>query len=324
MVAHQFSDNAYLAMAFRALQSVRRPLTPHEILELARREGFLPKHLYGATMHRTLGARLSETILREGEKSAFFRTAPSTFFLRDLIPDRSIPEEYKQIFKGNRRSKSIRKENVLVAPRHLLQSAIYGEYVEYSETAFQDFFKRYCSFLDRRSAETNDDVKQFVTFTLVTHGRKLLIYRRGKFTTTSEALKGQLSVGFGGHVNDNDFSLFHRGGDAFRFNASRELQEELALDEYYADPHEPISRSEILGYVNVDDSFDAQHHIAVLVAFHHKSGEIPRKGELSINKLEWIDLDRPLNDLSDYDLWSALILKNIFQGQIDLGVNGKL
>lgn len=316
-----FSDNAYLTVAHTALVKARRPLTPHEILDIARTDGFLPSHLYGATMHRTLGARLSENIRGEGDRSPFYRTAPSTFFLRSFASDPDISAEYKDVYVGHLRSKSIRKENVLVAPRDVLQNTIYGEYVRFSETTFEKLYRDSCRFVDRRQAEQDSSIKQFVTFTLVFHQRKILIYRRGKFTTTSDQLKGQLSVGFGGHVNDSDFSLFHRGGEAFKYNASRELREELFLDEYYRETSDTISRSNVLGYVNVDDSPDAEHHIAVLVAFNHKSGDLPKKGELSINQLSWIDMDRPINDLSDFDLWSGMILRNIFQGHIKMDAN---
>lgn len=39
------------------------------MIELARSEGFLPDHLKGATMHKTLAARLSEHIRKESERS---------------------------------------------------------------------------------------------------------------------------------------------------------------------------------------------------------------------------------------------------------------
>lgn len=318
MSPRAYTENAYVTLARKALARARRPLTPHEILEMAKADHFLPGHLFGATMHRTLSARLSESIRSKGDRSPFYRTAPSTFFLRSLASSPDIPDEHKNVYIGHLRSKSIRKENVLVAPRGALEEKIYGEYTPFDELYFQDLYRSSCRFIDRRVAEYDDLVKQFVTFTLVFHKRKLLTYRRGKFTSTSEQLKGQLSVGFGGHVNDTDFSLFHQGGEAFRFNASRELREELFLDDYYRGQSEAMDRSKILGYVNVDDNFDAQHHIAILVSFNHKSGELPKKGELSINQLNWIDIDRPINDLSDYDLWSGMILKNIFQGVIRL------
>ena len=315
---HNFGGNAYLALAAEAVTRAGRPLTPQEMLDIARRNGFLPEHLFGATMHKTLSARLAEHIRAESDRSRFFRTAPATFYLHSLAERPGSPDEFRQVYIGNLRSKSIRKENVLVAPREELRRRIYGEYVSYDETAFEEIYRNLCQFVDRRRAEEDDTIKQFVTFTLVVHRAKLLIYRRGKFTTTSDRLKGQLSVGFGGHVNDSDFNLFSRGGDAFRSNAARELKEELFLDEVYNEQHETMDRSEVLGYVNVDDSPDAEHHIAVLVAFKHKSADLPQKGELSINQLSWLDLDTPLNDLSEFDLWSEMILRNIYEGKIQI------
>lgn len=322
--AGNFGGNAYLCLAAEALKRTRRPLTPTEMLEIARTEGFIPSHLFGATMHKTLAARLSEDIRKYSQSSGFFRTAPATYFLQSLAEEPTTPEEFKSVYIGNLRSKAIRKENVLVAQRHELKKRIYGEYVSFDEDVFSDIYRTICRFSDRKMAEEDDSIKQFVTFTLVVRGSKILIYRRGKFTTTSDELRGQLSVGFGGHVNDHDFDLFSRGSDGFRMNATRELKEELFLDEYYREQYEAMDRARVLGYINVDDSSDAEHHIAVLVAFSHKDDSVPKKGELSINQLEWLDLSNPLNDLSDFDLWSAMILRNLYEGviRIDTAPNG--
>lgn len=307
-----------MELAARAIQQARRPLTPREILEFARNNGFMPDHLRGATMHKTLMARLSEHIRRENAKAAFFRTGPGSFFLHSLTDDPTIPDSYKHVHRGHLRSKAIRKENVLVAPRYVLETKIYGDYVPYDEETFQNLYRSLLTFTDRSGAEINSDIKQFVTFTLVFHCNKILTYRRGNFTTTSDTLKGQLSIGFGGHVNDRDFTLFSMGGDAFRVNAARELREELFLDDLYADFEDTLDRTQLMGYVNVDGDDDAEHHIAVLVAFRHRDDRLPRKGELSINQLSWLDLTNRLNDLSQFDFWSSMILRNIYDGRIKI------
>ncbi len=313
--------DAYLQLAAKAIEHARRPLTPREMLALAQENGFMPGHLTGATMHKTLMARLAEHIRKENAQAEFFRTGPGSFFLHRLTSDPDMPESYKHVHRGHLRSKAIRKENVLVGPRNILESEIYGDYVPYDEEKFRDLYKSMLLFTDRSGAEKNSDVKQFVTFTLVFHRKKILTYRRGKFTTTSDTLKGQLSIGFGGHVNDQDFTLFSLGGDAFRANAARELREELFLDDLYANFEDALSRTSLMGYVNVDGDDDAEHHIAVLVAFKHRSERIPRKGELSINQLGWLDLSNRLNDLSQFDFWSSIILRNIYNGRINIPVN---
>lgn len=312
------ANGSYLALAAKAIESARRPLTPRQMLDLARTDGFLPDHLSGATMHKTLMARLSEHIRNESAKAEFYRTGPGSFFLQKLACDPTIPESYKHVHRGHLRSKAIRKENVLVAPRSVLETEIYGEFVEYDEQAFKELFSSTLVFTDRRAAEENSDLKQFVTFTLVFNGSKILTYRRGKFTTTSDTLKGQLSIGFGGHVNDKDFTLFSLGGAALRFNAARELREELFLDDIYVDFDETLARTQLMGYINVDGDDDAEHHIAVLVAFRHRDETLPKKGELSINQLSWLDLSERRNDLSQFDFWSAIILQNIYDGNMTI------
>lgn len=312
------AGSAYLVLAHRAIREAMRPLTPSEMLELATRNGYLPSHLFGSTMHKTLSARLAEHVRYWSNDSIFYRTAPNTFFLHSLANENDLPEEVKRVFVGNLRSKTIRRENVLVVARDVLQSRLYGSFVEFDECEYESLFREHGRFLDRTLAETDSSVKQVVTFTLVHHNQKLLFYRRGKFTTTSDALKGQLSVGFGGHVNENDFTLFSMGHDAFIENSARELREELFLDEVYESPSETQERSRVLGYINVDDSPDAEHHLAVLVSFCHKDDRLPRKGELSINQISWLDLRTPLNDLSGFDLWSGMILDAIYQKRLML------
>ncbi len=318
LIDHRFAANAYLKLAEQAILHRREPLTPSDMLQTARQEGFLPNHLYGATMHKTLSARLAENIRRESQRSEFFRTGPARFFLHSLASRADTPEAFKKVYVGNLRTKTIRKENVLVAPRDVLGENIFGEYVPFDENQFENLYRNHCSFLDRSKAEGDPTVKQFVTFTLVFYQSSILIYRRGQFTTTSDLLKGQLSVGFGGHVNDQDFDLFNSGSGAFRSNATRELKEELFLDDVYKEHYDAARRTKILGYVNVDDSADAERHIAVLVAFQHVDKSIPKKGELSINQLSWLNLNNIKNDTSSFDLWSEIILKGLYSGKIRL------
>jgi len=317
--APNFAGNAYLALAYEALKSAGRPLSPSQMIQLAQEKNFLPRHLHGKTMHKTLAARLAEHIRSESQRSEFYRTGPATFYAHTLAAAPGTPDEFRQVYVGNLRTKSIRKENVLVAPREAIETKLRTEFTDSSNFNFQVFFRDNCFFMDRSKAEKDSSVKQFVTFTLIFYDWKILIYRRGRFTTTSDRLKGQLSVGFGGHVNDLDFTLFDQGVDAFRGNACRELREELFLDEIYHDPSDTYARTEILGYLNTDDSPDAEHHLAVLVGFNHINDEIPRKGELSINQLSWLDLRQPRNDLSDFDLWSEKILRELYQGSLALG-----
>lgn len=309
--------DSYLTLAYLALKLRGRPLHTQEILRVAEKYSFFPAHLTGKTPHKTLNARLAEHIRKEGASSLFYRTAPATYFL-SRHAERLPPDQQPEVFHGVRRDKAVKKENVLVAPKAALERAFYGDLIAFDESKFDNFFRDHCFFMDRALAEKDDSVKQFVTFTIFHFKSNLLIYRRGKYSTASDQLKGAYSVGFGGHVNDDDFTLFAVGAKALIENSSRELMEELYLSQFFRTPDEISARSSVVGFINVDEGNDAQHHIAVLVKFSHRSKRLPKKGELSINGLRWLDTTSPLNDISDFDLWSRMILENVFAGRIAL------
>lgn len=323
LLPHQFETegidhlNSYLSLAYLALRLENRPLHCREILAAAKRYKFFPPHLKGKTPHKTLNARLSEHIRQQGASSIFFRTAPATYYLSKLA-EALPPEKQPSVFHGVRRDKSIKKENVLVADRTTLGTALGTSLTRFDASIFDRFLSQNCHFMDRSLAEQNTTVKQFVTFTIFHYRHNLLIYRRGQYSTASDELKGAYSVGFGGHVNDTDFTLFATGSKALVENSSRELMEELYLSQFYKDIDELSARSSIMGLINVDDSADAQQHVAVLVKFAHKSKQLPKKGELSINGLRWLNTKTPLNDTSEYDLWSRIILNGIYSGEIAL------
>ncbi len=55
-------DN-YLDIAQKVLKASRRPMTANAIMDAAYKAQIVPVHLFGATQHKTLQARLSEEIL---------------------------------------------------------------------------------------------------------------------------------------------------------------------------------------------------------------------------------------------------------------------
>ena len=81
--------------------------------------------------------------------------------------------------------------------------------------------------LSRTDAESTDDHKQIVTYVLVTHGVKVLSFRRGTFNRAAAFLRGSLCIGFGGHVADSDLTIFSVADAGVVANAARELGEEV-------------------------------------------------------------------------------------------------
>lgn len=82
-------------------------------------------------------------------------------------------------------------------------------------------------FYDRDKAEIDETKLQLIPYCLVTDGERILSYYRTKHTG-EERLRGNLSLGFGGHINPIDAE----GNGSLILNcAKRELEEELGLTE---------------------------------------------------------------------------------------------
>ena len=301
---------SYLKIAFQAIMSANRPMRAEEILALSKDLGTFPPHLYGETPEKTLNARLSEHIQKNGRSALFYRTGPATYFLTDLAEKYGQDERFK-IFKGVKRSKSLKDERILVAHRDDLQKSVSGKFVPYRHELFKTVYDNVCFFENRYKAEDNQNWKQFVTFSVIKSQDRYLIYRRGNFTTTSNRLKGALSIGFGGHVADEDFTLFEDYGEALLVNSSREILEELSLSEDYQDLTDVSKHSEIKGFINVDTSLDARQHVACVILFDYQSDFQPGKNELSINGLSWFTRDDLLGSFNQFDHWSKIIIQKI-------------
>jgi hypothetical protein len=97
----------YLDIAATVLRTLRRPLGPRAILNAAYQAGLVPIHLHGKTQHKTLQARMSEDIVLRRDRSTFFRTAPGKFFLRELLSDASLPDEYRRPITTRRRAREL-------------------------------------------------------------------------------------------------------------------------------------------------------------------------------------------------------------------------
>src|SRR5271154_3184530 len=125
---------------------------------------------------------------------------------------------------------AIKDENVLVFSRSLFEQL----------GVFQGFnadVKRYLpaildaknnSFLARAQAETNPDFKQVIPYVVITDGKSVLHYVRGK-KAGEQRLVAKGSIGIGGHINNEDHSLFADGLQAFQDAVEREVREELSV-----------------------------------------------------------------------------------------------
>ncbi len=289
----------------------KRPLTTRAIISLAKERNEIPPHLVGDTPHKTLGARLSEDILRYRRQSHFYRTDSGLFFLWELLNDPSVdPTQFPEI-RATRRTKQLKNETVLtVSAKALKDNNFYG-FIDNTDLFLNFLRNGNAQYMNRRVAEGTESVKQIVTYILVVKEDLILTYRRGKFSNAADEILGARSIGFGGHVSDIDLDLIEPDSFGILNNAARELAEELDVSEIRRSAQSRSERFEICTFINVDDTNEAKKHLAAVIRFKCDTNFDPKSRELSINDLMWIEPRIRANHLTDFELWSRLLLKRM-------------
>lgn len=161
--------------------------------------------------------------------------------------------------------------------------------------------KKNNSFMPRAQAETNPAFKQIIPYVIVTDGKDILHYVRGK-RAGEQRLVAKGSVGIGGHINDEDHTLFAFGLQAFQDAVRREVGEELSIQgEFNARP---------VGLINDDSTEVGRVHFGVVHVLFCRPEQV-KKNEQVITQVEFI----PIKDLQakrdQMETWSQLCLDNV-------------
>jgi len=288
-----------------------------DIVDFAKDEGLFSDKLSGKTPHQTMKAKISVDIRQKGGDSRFIRTAPGTFFLRDLLADPS------HVYEAIPQTRPGAGERILALQSSVLDrfgrfQGITRAWRKFLTTTVTDKTSRS---LPRLDAEQTEEWKQLLTYIIVTRGDQILCFRRGSFNRVEDYLRGSLCIGFGGHVSEADRTLYTQNDyrEIVLGNAVRELFEELTLPP--ADKRRLSSGEglQIVGLLNDDSSPTGRKHLAVLLKYEVcgvPEWERPQRGEKSITQLEWLNMNSFDRDLRDFEYWSQLCLAEFFEDAI--------
>jgi predicted NUDIX family phosphoesterase len=198
---------------------------------------------------------------------------------------------------------AIADENVLVFPSALFEqlgifqgfSADVGRYLPIILEPKNN------SFQPRARAETDPAYKQIIPYVVVTDGKSILHYVRGK-KAGEQRLVAKGSIGIGGHINDEDHTLFAFGLQAFQEAVKREVCEELVIQgEFNARP---------VGLINDDSTEVGQVHFGVVHVLFCKPEQV-KKNEQVITQVEFIPIEELKAKREQMETWSQLCLDNI-------------
>jgi predicted NUDIX family phosphoesterase len=205
---------------------------------------------------------------------------------------------------------AVADENVLVFPRSLFEQlgVFQGFNTNVNRYLPAILDKKNNSFQPRAQAETNPAFKQIIPYVVVTDGKSILHYVRGK-KAGEQRLVAKGSIGIGGHINDEDHSLFADGLRAFQDAVEREVCEELSVQgSFDAKP---------VGLINDDSTEVGRVHFGI-VHLLFRTPENVKKNEQVITQVEFVPIEELKAKREQMESWSQLCLDNI-----DSLLNGK-
>jgi len=198
---------------------------------------------------------------------------------------------------------AVADENVLVFPRSLFEQlgVFQGFSTDVDHYLPTILDKKNNSFQPRAKAETDPNFKQIIPYVVVTDGKSVLHYVRGK-KAGEQRLVAKGSIGIGGHINDEDHSLFAVGLQAFQEAVKREVCEELAIqDEFDAKP---------VGLINDDSTEVGRVHFGIVHVLFRTPDKV-KKNEQVITQVEFVPIEELKARREQMESWSQLCLDNL-------------
>jgi len=203
--------DTYLDLAAAVLLEERRPLSARAILASAYRSGLVPPHLYGKTQHKTLQARMSEDIVALRDHSLFFRTAPGRFFLRELLTDTTLPEDFRRPIPTRRRSRELLRGSALSIEQNALCQVSKENTRITPEKIFKILQDQQYKYNNPKEVCKQQHFTLLRSFVCVYRDSYVLTYRLGRYREDRDTFMHRRSVGFSTLIHPDEHTLFNFG-----------------------------------------------------------------------------------------------------------------
>jgi len=158
-------------------------------------------------------------------------------------------------------------------------------------------------FLPRKQAENDPTHKQIIPYALLAFRDKVLFYIRGK-KAGEQRLVAKGSIGIGGHMNQDDESLFNFAIDeaAYRAGVEREVNEEIKIDTKFDD--------KIVALINDDTTEVGQVHLGIVHVFKLAQPKVEKR-EAMITSLAFLGKNELMARRDSLETWSQLCLDSL-------------
>ena len=138
---------------------------------------------------------------------------------------------------------------------------------------------------------------------MIAHGDTVLHYVRGK-KAGEQRLVAKGSIGIGGHMNQEDESLFNYAIDeaAYRAGVEREVEEEIRIDSPFED--------RIVALLNDDTTEVGRVHLGIVHVFRLAEPKV-QKREAMITNLAFLHREELLALRDNLETWSQLCVDSL-------------
>lgn len=304
--------DAYIEIAATVLRSERRPLSPRAILAAAYRNGLVPSHLHGKTQHKTLQARLSEDIISRREHSKFFRTAPGRFFLREYLADDSVPEEYRQPVPTRRRIRELIRAPALAFNFKDLRKIASANTPIQSDKVLDLLKSESYSYEDPRCGDENYIFLR--SFVCVRRNNEVLSYRLGRYRDDRDSFMSRRSIGFAAYVDVHERTLFSLDDFGIVDSGVRATKIDLDIPDVPESKNGSHGEARLRYFIWVHHA-PRENDLLAVVTFECPTWFEPLKRRLALNDVAWMDFERPVNNVDDFDPWSRAVLEDHYRNE---------
>jgi len=194
-------------------------------------------------------------------------------------------------------------ENVLVVRRSLFDKLGSFQGLQFEPQPYLDAMLARGNnyFLARASAENDPTHKQIIPYAILACGDRVLHYVRGK-KAGEQRLVAKGSIGIGGHMNDEDESLFAWDEQAYRAGVEREVNEEVLIETPFQD--------RIVALLNDDTTEVSSVHLGVVHVFRLQEPKV-QKREAMITNLAFLSKAELLERRENLETWSQICVDHL-------------
>lgn len=160
-------------------------------------------------------------------------------------------------------------------------------------------------FVDRQEAETNESWKQIIPYHLIKSNDSYFVYRRGS-KGAEDRLHSKLSLGIGGHINQDDVGDDDLVYDVYKAGADREIDEEIQLPSFYYE--------KTLGVIyDISTDVGKVHFGFVEVIDVGLDKEDVKIVDEALDFVGWFTKDALVSFYKQFETWSQIIIDNFLE-----------